>query len=173
MGSGGMIVLDQDNCMVDVSKYFLDFLRNESCGKCTACREGVDAMYRIVTNICDGNGKPEDISLLEELGQAIKEGSLCDLGRSAANPVLTTLRYFKDEYRAHIEERSCPAGVCRALITFSIDPEKCKVCMLCVKDCPTQAIWGEKKKPQTIDQEKCIKCNLCRDLCKFEAVLVQ
>ncbi len=173
MGSGGMVVMDENACMVDVSRYFLDFLRDESCGKCTACREGVDAMHRIVTNICEGKGKEGDISLLEELGQAVKDGSLCELGRSAPNPLLSTLRYFKDEYQAHIEERRCPAGVCRSLITFSIDPEKCKACMLCVKDCPQQAISGEKKKPQTIDQQKCIKCNLCRDLCKFEAVEIR
>ena len=173
MGSGGMIVMDENTCMVDVAKYFLDFLRDESCGKCTACREGVDVMYRMVNDICEGKGKVEDIPLLEELGRAIKDGSLCDLGRSAPNPVLSTLRYFKHEYEAHIKERLCPAGVCRALIMYSINPEKCSACMACVKSCPQDAISGEKKKPQTIDQEKCIKCGVCRDLCKFEAVTVQ
>ena len=173
MGSGGMIVMDENACMVDVSKYFLNFLRNESCGKCTACRDGLDAMYRIVTNIGEGMGKPEDISLLEELGQAIKDGSICDLGRSAPNPVLSTLRYFKDEYEAHINERRCPAGVCRALIKYFIDPEKCNACLICVKNCPQQAIAGEKKKPQNIDQDKCSKCGVCIDVCKFEAVRVQ
>ena len=173
MGSGGMIVLDEDNCMVDVARYFLEFLRSESCGKCTACREGVDAMYRTVTNICEGKGKSEDIELLEELGLAVQEGSLCQLGTSAPNPVLSTLRYFKDEYEAHIDEQRCPAGVCRALITYTIDPEKCNACLLCVKNCPEKAVSGEKKKPQIIDQEKCIKCGVCRDVCKSEAVTVQ
>ncbi len=173
MGSGGMIVLDESDCMVDVARYFLEFLRGESCGKCTACREGVDVMYQIVTGICEGKGKQEDIALLEELAPAIKDGSLCALGATAPNPVLSTLRYFKDEYEAHINERRCPAGVCKALIEYSIDPEKCKACMLCVKNCPQDAISGAKGEPQTIDQEKCIKCGVCRDVCKFEAVTVQ
>ncbi len=173
MGSGGMIVMDEDNCMVDVARYFLEFLRSESCGKCTACREGVDAMYRIVTDICDGKGNQGDIQLLEELSQAVKDGSLCQLGATASNPVLSTLRYFKDEYETHINEQRCPAGVCRALITYTIDAEKCNACLLCVKNCPQQAISGEKGKPQTIDQEKCIKCGVCRDVCRSEAVTVQ
>ena len=173
MGSGGMIVMDEDNCMVDVARYFLEFLRSESCGKCTACREGVDAMYRIVNDICEGKGKPADIPVLEELSQAVKDGSLCALGGTAPNPVLSTLRYFRDEYEAHINERRCPAGVCRALIKYTVDPEKCKACLLCVKKCPSQAISGEKKQPQTIDPDKCIKCGVCRDVCKFEAVMVQ
>ena len=173
MGSGGMIVMDEDTCMVDLARYFLDFLRDESCGKCTACREGVDAMYRIVNGICEGEGKAEDIDLLGELGQAVKDGSMCALGRTAPNPVLSTLKYFKEEYEAHINERRCPAGVCRALIEYAIDPDNCKGCLLCVKSCPQQAISGKKKEPQTIDQEKCIKCGVCRDVCKFEAVTVQ
>ena len=173
MGSGGMIVLDEDNCMVDVARYFLEFLRSESCGKCTACREGVDAMYTIVSRICAGNGQESDIDLLEELAEAVKEGSLCALGGTAPNPVLSTLRYFRDEYEAHINERRCPAGVCRALITFSIDPDKCKACMLCVKNCPQEAISGEKKQPQKINQELCIRCGVCKDVCKFEAVVVR
>jgi len=173
MGSGGMIVLDEDNCMVDVARYFLEFLRSESCGKCTACREGVDAMYNIVTGICEGKGKESDIELLEELAEAVKEGSLCALGGTSPNPVLSTLRYFRDEYEAHIQEHRCPAGVCRALITFTIDPEACKACMLCVKNCPQEAISGEKKQPQTIDQDKCIQCGVCKDVCKFGAVVVQ
>jgi len=173
MGSGGMIVMDEDNCMVDVARYFLEFLRSESCGKCTACREGVDAMYRIVTDICAGKGNQGDIQLLEELSQVVKDGSLCQLGATASNPVLSTLRYFKDEYEAHIDEQRCPAGVCRALITYTIDPEKCNACLLCVKNCPQQAVFGEKKKPQMIEQEKCIKCDICRDVCRFEAVMVK
>ncbi len=173
MGSGGMIVMDEGTCMVDVARYFLDFLRDESCGKCTACREGVDAMCRIVTDICAGRGKEEHIPLLEELGQAVKDGSMCALGATAPNPVMSTLRYFRDEYEAHIKDHRCPAGICRALITFRIDPEKCKACLLCNKNCPQEAISGEKKKPQRIEQEKCIKCGVCRDVCKFEAVTVQ
>ncbi len=173
MGSGGMIVMDEDTCMVDVARYFLEFLRDESCGKCTACREGVDAMCQIVASICEGKGKPDDIPLLEELGNAVKDGSLCALGGTAPNPVLSTLRYFRDEYEAHIRDRRCPAGVCKALITYSINPERCKACLLCNKSCPQGAISGEKKKPQTIAQDKCIKCGVCRDVCKFEAVTVQ
>jgi len=170
MGSGGMIVMDEDTCMVDVARYFLDFLRDESCGKCTACREGVDAMHQLVSDICAGKGKEEHISLLEELGQAVKDASMCALGSTASNPVLSTLRYFSDEYEAHIREHRCPAGVCKALLTYRIDPEKCKACLLCNKNCPQNAISGVKKKPQRIDQEKCIKCGVCRDVCKFEAV---
>jgi NADH:ubiquinone oxidoreductase subunit F (NADH-binding)/(2Fe-2S) ferredoxin len=173
MGSGGMIVMDESTCMVDVARYFLDFLRDESCGKCTACRDGVDAMHQIVAEICSGKGKDEHIALLEELGQAVKDGSMCALGGTAPNPVLSTLRYFRDEYEAHIRDRRCPAGVCKELITFSIDPERCRACLLCNKNCPQNAISGEKKKPQTIHQEKCVKCGVCRDVCKFEAVTVQ
>jgi NADH:ubiquinone oxidoreductase subunit F (NADH-binding)/NAD-dependent dihydropyrimidine dehydrogenase PreA subunit len=173
MGSGGMIVLDEDTCMVDVARYFLEFLRDESCGKCTACREGVDAMYQIVTDICAGKGQDTHIPLLEELGQAVRDGSMCALGGTAPNPVLSTLRYFREEYEAHIREHRCPAGVCKALITYRIDPERCKACLLCNKNCPQGAIAGEKKKPQKIAQEKCIKCGVCRDVCKFEAVTVQ
>jgi len=173
MGSGGMVVMDEDTCMVDVSKYFIDFLADESCGKCTSCREGLSALSGILGNICNGKGKKGDVELLGELSEAIKDASLCQLGRTAPNLVLTTLRYFKDEYEAHINERRCPAGVCKALITYSIDPEKCKGCLVCVKSCPQQAISGEKKQPQTIDQEKCIQCGVCKDVCKFEAVTVQ
>ena len=165
--------MDENTCMVDVAKYFLEFLRDESCGKCTACREGLDVLYKMISNICDGKGKDGDLEIIEELGYAVMEGSMCALGGSAANPVLSTLKYFRDEYKAHIKEKRCPAGVCKALITYSIDPDKCKACMLCVKNCPQGAITGEKKKPQTINQEECIKCGLCYDVCKFGAVLVQ
>jgi len=172
MGSGGMIVLDEDNCMVDVARYFLEFLRDESCGKCTACREGVDAMYTIVSRICAGEGRDSDLDLLEDLAAAVRDGSLCALGGTAPNPVLSTLKHFRDEYEAHIHEKRCPAGVCRALITYTIDPEACKACMLCVKNCPQEAISGEPKQPQTIDQELCIQCGVCKDVCKFGAVVV-
>ena len=173
MGSGGMIVVDTETCMVDMAKYFLEFTRSESCGRCNSCREGLSAMYEILDNICSGNGKDGDIELLEDLSNAVKDASLCALGRTAPNPVLTTLRYFRDEYEAHINEGRCPAGACKALITYSIDPEKCKACMLCVKNCPVGAISGEAKQPQVIDEATCIRCGACRDFCKFEAVVIQ
>jgi len=173
MGSGGMIVMDDSTCMVDVAKYFLEFLKSESCGKCTACREGIDVLYKMVVQICDGNGTLEDISVMQELCEAIKNGSMCALGSTAPNPVISTLQYFKHEYEAHIKDKKCPAGVCKALITFSIIPDNCKACMLCVKNCPQGAITGEKKQPQKIEQDKCIKCGVCYDLCKFKAVLIQ
>ena len=173
MGSGGMIVMDEGTCMVDVARYFLDFLQDESCGKCTTCREGIRAMHDIVSAICNGQGKTEDIELLEEIAEAVKDASLCALGGTAPNPVLSTLRYFRDEYDAHINEKKCPAGVCRELIHYRIDPEKCTGCLLCNKQCPTEAVCGERKQPQTIDVEKCIKCGVCLESCKFEAVLVE
>jgi NADH:ubiquinone oxidoreductase subunit F (NADH-binding)/(2Fe-2S) ferredoxin len=172
MGSGGLIVMDEETCMVDMARYFLDFLRDESCGKCTTCREGIAAMHDIVADICNGKGEPEHIELLEDLAEAVKDTTLCGLGNTAPNPVLSTLRYFNDEYEAHIREKKCPAGVCRALIRYSIDPEKCKGCMLCNKQCPLEAITGKPREPQIIDEEKCIKCGVCRESCKFEAVLV-
>jgi NADP-reducing hydrogenase subunit HndC len=173
MGSGGMVIMDEDTCMVDVSRYFVDFLRDESCGKCTSCRDGLETMYLMLDNICEGKGKEGDLELLDELSGAIQLASLCQLGQTAPNLVLTTLRYFRDEYEAHIADHRCPAGVCKALITYQIDPEKCKGCMVCNKNCPQDAIAGEKKKPQTIDQDKCIKCGVCRDICKFDGVTVQ
>jgi NADH:ubiquinone oxidoreductase subunit F (NADH-binding)/(2Fe-2S) ferredoxin len=172
MGSGGLIVMDEDTCMVDVARYFLEFLKDESCGKCTACREGIDVMHDILVRICEGNGKEEDIVLLEELAEAVKDASLCALGGTSPNPVLSTIRYFCDEYEAHIKDKSCPAGVCKALITFDIDEENCKGCRLCSKNCPQEAITGEAKQVHKIDQEKCIKCGVCFDVCKFEAVSV-
>ncbi|MFC2050930.1 NADH-ubiquinone oxidoreductase-F iron-sulfur binding region domain-containing protein, partial [Chloroflexota bacterium] len=172
MGSGGMIVMDEGTCMVDVAKYFISFLTEESCGKCIPCREGLDRMLDILTDITEGRGKEEDVELLEELGDAMRETSLCGLGSTAANPVLSTIRYFRDEYEAHIKEKRCPAGVCKALITFTIDSEKCNGCRVCARECPQGAISGEKKEVHNIDQEKCIKCGLCRDSCKFDAVTV-
>ena len=172
MGSGGLIVMDEETCMVDVARYFLEFLKDESCGKCTACREGISVMHGILERICGGEGAEGDIEMLEELAEAVKEASLCALGGTAPNPVLSTIRYFRDEYTSHIKDKRCPAGVCKALITFSIDKEKCTGCRLCSKKCPQEAISGEVKQPHVIDQDKCIKCGVCADVCKFEAVLV-
>jgi len=171
MGSGGMIVMDEDTCMVDIAKYFIDFLKGESCGKCVPCREGLNRMSEVLNNITQGKGKQEDLDILEDLAGVLKDGALCALGQTAANPVLTTLRYFRDEYIAHIDEKRCPAGVCRELIQYSIDPEKCEGCLRCLRACPTGAISGEKRQPHTINQSMCIKCGACYDVCKFGAVI--
>ena len=171
MGSGGMIVMDEDTCMVDIARYYTNFLEGESCGKCSTCREGIQRMNEILTNITEGKGKIEDLALLEELGKVIKDASLCGLGQTAPNPVLSTLRYFRDEYIAHIEEKRCPALVCKALIQYMIDNEKCTGCGICRKSCPEKAIEGEIKKPHSIVQDKCAKCGICYDLCEFNAVL--
>jgi len=172
MGSGGMIVMDDRTCMVDVARYFIDFLKSESCGKCTPCREGNIALYEILTKICDGKGTLEDIDLLEQIARVMEAGSLCQLGATAGNPVLSTLRYFRDEYEAHVRDKRCPGGVCKELITYTIT-EDCTGCLLCKKACPTEAISGSKKKLHVIDQDKCIKCGICMDVCKDDAVLVR
>jgi len=171
MGSGGMIVMDEDNCMVDFARFFTRFLENESCGKCTPCREGIVQMGMILTDICEGRGKEEDLPLLQELAEVVTEASLCQLGATAPNPVLTTLRYFPEEYEAHIRDRKCSAGVCKALVTYGIDAEKCTGCMLCARDCPAGAITGERKKAHHIETLKCTKCGVCYDTCKHEAVI--
>ncbi|MBW1797546.1 MAG: 4Fe-4S binding protein [Deltaproteobacteria bacterium] len=172
MGSGGMIVMDQDTCMVDVARYFLDFLKEESCGQCNPCREGIKRSLEVLNDICEGNGREGDIELLQELGSMIQKFSLCGLGTSAPNPVLTTIRYFRDEYEAHIRDKKCPAGVCKALFHYEIDEDTCNGCHLCALKCPEEAITGEKKKTHEIDQDKCIKCSICYDACKFDAVIV-
>jgi NADH:ubiquinone oxidoreductase subunit F (NADH-binding) len=173
MGSGGMIVMDETTCMVDVAKYFVDFLKGESCGKCTPCREGLLRMSQILEDITEGRGEDGDIELLEELGAVMKDASLCGLGQTAPNPVLSTIKYFREEYEAHIKEKRCPAGVCKSLITYEIDPDKCTGCGACQRNCPVDCISGEKKEPHTIDQTKCIKCGTCKDVCKFDAVTVK
>jgi len=172
MGSGGLIVMDESACMVDVAKFFLNFIQDESCGKCTFCRIGTLRMLEVLDRISKGEGKEEDIERLEELAQGVKKASLCGLGQTAPNPVLTTLRYFRDEYEAHINEKSCPAKKCQALITYEIIPEKCPGCGLCAKYCPTDAISGEGKKPYLIDYEKCIRCGLCMSVCRLGAISV-
>ncbi|MBQ6677368.1 MAG: NADH-quinone oxidoreductase subunit NuoF [Clostridia bacterium] len=171
MGSGGLIVMDEDTCMVDLAKFFLEFTVDESCGKCAPCRIGMVRMLEILKKITSGNGEMEDLDKLEELGNYIKSASLCGLGQTAPNPVLSTLRYFRDEYEAHIKEKRCPAGVCKSLLAYQIDPEKCKKCHMCAKVCPAGAIQGEVKEIHSIDPTKCVKCGACYDTCKFGAII--
>jgi NADH:ubiquinone oxidoreductase subunit F (NADH-binding) len=173
MGSGGMIVMDEDNCMVDVARYFIEFLKGESCGKCTPCREGLSKLSEILDRITHGEGKPEDLDTMMDLAEVLDSGALCALGRTAANPVLSTIRYFKDEYTAHIIDKKCPAHVCRELIEYSIDAEKCTGCGVCLRACSTKAITGKKREPHAINQGMCIKCGACFDGCKFNAVVKQ
>ncbi len=172
VGSGGMVVMDEESCMVDVAKYFLTFLQDESCGKCLPCRVGIGRRLEIITEITEGRGKPEQIDLLEELADTVSQTALCGLGKTAPNPVLTTLRYFRPEYESHIERKKCPAGVCKALISYSIDPDKCTGCGSCLRACVHQAITGNKKKAHVIDLKLCQKCGICRSECKFEAIQV-
>jgi NADH:ubiquinone oxidoreductase subunit F (NADH-binding)/Pyruvate/2-oxoacid:ferredoxin oxidoreductase delta subunit/(2Fe-2S) ferredoxin len=170
MGSGGMVVMDEDTCMVDVAKYFVSFCMDESCGQCTPCREGTREMVRLLDEITAGRGTEEHLATLNELCLVVRDLSLCGLGKTVPNPVLSTLRYFRDEYDAHIHEKRCPAGVCKALITYLIDPDRCNGCTLCARNCPQKSISGEKKKAHSIEQAACIKCGICFDNCKFGAV---
>jgi NADH:ubiquinone oxidoreductase subunit F (NADH-binding)/(2Fe-2S) ferredoxin len=172
VGSGGLVVMDEETCMVDVAKYFLKFLQDESCGKCVPCRIGIDRMLEITTDISEGKGKPEHLDLLEDMAETIKQTALCALGKTAANPVLSTLNYFRGEYDAHINNKKCPACVCQALISYSINPDKCTGCGACKRECPHNAITGSKKQVHSIDKVLCQKCGICRNECKFEAIQV-
>jgi NADH:ubiquinone oxidoreductase subunit F (NADH-binding)/(2Fe-2S) ferredoxin len=171
MGSGGMIVMDEDTCMVNVAKYFTDFLQKESCGKCTTCREGLAQMLHILERITKGQGEVGDVEKLEDLAELLEGTALCALGKTAANPVMSTIRYFRDEYDAHILDKHCPAKECRGLFRYEIDPEACKACGICLKNCPVEAITGEKKVPHVIDQDKCTRCGICWEKCPFTAVM--
>ena len=162
--------MDEDTCMVDIAKFFLDFTVDESCGKCTPCRIGTKRIYELLCKITSGKATMEDLDLLEELCYHVKENSLCGLGQTAPNPVLSTLRYFRDEYIAHIKDKKCPAGVCKDLLSYEIIESKCIGCTACARNCPVNAISGELKKPHTIDQDKCIKCGVCITKCKFKAI---
>ena len=173
MGSGGMIVMDDRTGMVDVAKYFLGFLKLESCGKCTTCREGIKRLYELVDDITKGKGTEEHIKAIEDLSDTVEAASLCALGTTAMNPVRSTLKLFRDEYIAHVRDHKCPAAVCKELITFTIDPDACTGCLVCKKRCPQDAIIGKKKEPHSIIQEKCIQCGICEDVCKFDSVRVQ
>jgi len=170
MGSGGMIVMDEDTCMVDVARYFLNFLKDESCGKCTPCREGIKQMLAILNRITEGKGQEGDVEQLEEMSGGIIDAALCALGGTSPNPVMSTIKYFRNEYDAHIRDHKCPAGVCKALVTYSIDPQKCTGCGLCLRNCSSGAIKGAKKKPHRINPKKCIKCGICYEVCKFASV---
>ena len=172
MGSGGLVVADEDVCMVDFARYFMTFTQEESCGKCVPCRVGTKAMLSTLERICDGGGKPGDVEYLIELGEEIKRASLCGLGQTAPNPVLSTIRYFREEYEAHIIDKTCPSKVCKGLITYSVIPENCTGCMVCMRNCPENAISGEKQEPHQIDVNLCTRCGMCMSVCKFDAIMV-
>ena len=172
MGSGGLVVADEDVCMVDFARYFMTFTQEESCGKCVPCRVGTKAMLSTLERICNGEGKPGDVEYLIELGEEIKRASLCGLGQTAPNPVLSTIRYFREEYEAHIYDKTCPSKVCKGLITYSVIPENCTGCMVCMRNCPENAISGEKQKPHQIDVNLCTRCGMCKSVCKFDAIMV-
>jgi ferredoxin len=170
MGSGGAIVMDENTCMVDMARFFMDFVQDESCGKCTPCREGTRRLLQLLEKICEGRGEPQDLATMEELSAAIKETALCGLGQTGPNPVLSTLRYFRHEYEAHIYEKRCPAKRCVALLEFEVNPEMCTKCGLCFRSCPVDAIVWKKKEVAWIDKEKCIQCMTCFEKCKFDAI---
>jgi len=172
MGSGGMVVMDEGTCVVDLARFFLDFTQKESCGKCTYCRIGTKRMLEILTRITEGNGNENDLEMLEELAVNIKDGSLCGLGQTAPNPVLTTLKYFRSEYEAHIRDKRCPALSCKKLLTYTINMENCTGCTACYRGCPANAISGAKREKHSIIQENCIKCGICFTKCKFKAIVI-
>jgi NADP-reducing hydrogenase subunit HndC len=173
VGSGGLVVADEDTCMVDFARYFMSFTQQESCGKCVPCRIGTRAMLATLERICAGEGQPGDVEYLQELGTEIKRGSLCGLGQTAPNPVLSTIRYFREEYDAHILDKRCPAHVCKSLITYTINPEKCNGCMVCARNCTSEAIEGARQEPHLIHNELCTRCGVCYSLCKFDAISVE
>ena len=173
MGSGGLICMDEDTCMVDMARFFMEFVQDESCGKCVPCREGIYQMLKILNKICQGKGSEGDIKSLEEISEVVRDFSLCALGGTAPNPVMSTIRYFREEYEAHIQDKRCPSGVCKALITYYIAPDKCQACLICLRNCPVGAITGGRNLIHIIDQDKCTKCGTCLEVCpsRFEAVV--